>query len=779
MGRMTNSLWKRTLAVFLSALLICACAPVGAWTGTRHFSGLTFSASASETGANGSASLVMDPPDLTQVTAVNGNYSLAFSGTITTPENMQLDSFGLVLTNQRGGDCTADTLVIGGKVNGVNVAKLAGQSLTDEGRCLILVNSVKPGQTRTGRLYAIVRLADNSTQTVYSDTWSEMRTPCADNAYAAPVWTWADDHSSATASFVCAVCGDEVAVTDASPVVNEITGADCENDRVVTYTASAGFFDGNIYTDTTDEISVAGTAHHSWADQAEYIDEDTHGVYCAACGIVDPSSVEAHDFSVVVSEVPATEDMPGVRTVACAVCGYEKDEEIPPLSHVHTYGDPVWEWLDDYHDGSVTFTCTECGEEEFMYVDSIDWEILSQADCTTDEVANCIARVWFNGTEYTDVLESVVITPAYGHSYATPTWVWAAGRESARMTVVCDVCSYQQTVTDEAPAQIVVTPASCTTDARICYRATVTVDGTDYSTDSPTVTLPDSALGHDYDAVVTEPTCTAGGYTTCACSRCGDSYTKDETSALGHEWSDWTVTKKPSFDEEGQEERVCARCGGTEDRTLAVLAPDAFAVCAADAVVGCGAGRLVKVNIDLTHNPGIIAARLHIGYDAQQLKLIKVENGTVFADAVYLPGGTLTDVPYTVLWSDAEARTDNTANGTLVTLTFAVQPTATVGDTAVTVTVDDGSTFNTAMQLVNLHSINGTVSVVDCLSGDADNDGSVDLADIVSLARYIAGGWDVTIHEINADVNGDGVLNLKDVVLIRRFLAGGWDVVLI
>ena len=39
---------------------------------------------------------------------------------------------------------------------------------------------------------------------------------------------------------------------------------------------------------------------------------------------------------------------------------------------------------------------------------------------------------------------------------------------------------------------------------------------------------------HDYVPVVTEPTCTTGGYTTYTCTLCGDTYTANETKALGH-----------------------------------------------------------------------------------------------------------------------------------------------------------------------------------------------------------------------------------------------------
>lgn len=42
------------------------------------------------------------------------------------------------------------------------------------------------------------------------------------------------------------------------------------------------------------------------------------------------------------------------------------------------------------------------------------------------------------------------------------------------------------------------------------------------------------ATGHHYDATVTDPTCTAGGFTVYKCSACGDTYTADETAARGH-----------------------------------------------------------------------------------------------------------------------------------------------------------------------------------------------------------------------------------------------------
>jgi len=63
---------------------------------------------------------------------------------------------------------------------------------------------------------------------------------------------------------------------------------------------------------------------------------------------------------------------------------------------------------------------------------------------------------------------------------------------------------------------------------------------------------------HSYTAVVTEPTCTEGGYTTYTCS-CGDSYVADETAPLGH-----TEEIIPGKD------ATCTETGLTEGKKCAV-----------------------------------------------------------------------------------------------------------------------------------------------------------------------------------------------------------------
>ena len=68
------------------------------------------------------------------------------------------------------------------------------------------------------------------------------------------------------------------------------------------------------------------------------------------------------------------------------------------------------------------------------------------------------------------------------------------------------------------------------------------------------------------------PACTKEGYTLFSCS-CGAYYTDRHTPATGHFWSEWTVTREPTVDEEGESARSCFNCAETEVQVLAKLDP--------------------------------------------------------------------------------------------------------------------------------------------------------------------------------------------------------------
>ena len=80
-------------------------------------------------------------------------------------------------------------------------------------------------------------------------------------------------------------------------------------------------------------------------------------------------------------------------------------------------------------------------------------------------------------------------------------------------------------------------------------------------------TIPVDPAAHDFKVTVTEPTCTEGGYTTHACTRCRYGYTDNETEALGHVYG---IRVTPATCTEGGITTCrCVRCGDsfTKDPT--------------------------------------------------------------------------------------------------------------------------------------------------------------------------------------------------------------------
>ena len=77
------------------------------------------------------------------------------------------------------------------------------------------------------------------------------------------------------------------------------------------------------------------------------------------------------------------------------------------------------------------------------------------------------------------------------------------------------------------------------------------------------------AIGHNYEAVETAPTCGEAGYTTYTCANCGDSYREAGEPATGeHLFGDWTVVTAPSCSVGGMRIRYCV-CGLAQNEVMA------------------------------------------------------------------------------------------------------------------------------------------------------------------------------------------------------------------
>ena len=108
-----------------------------------------------------------------------------------------------------------------------------------------------------------------------------------------------------------------------------------------------------------------------------------------------------------------------------------------------------------------------------------------------------------------------------------------------------------------------VTKPTCTTGGYTLYTCAC---GHSYTEDAT------SATGHTYTSQVVAPTCEAQGYTIHKCA-CGNTYTDGITAATGHHWGEWETVKEPTDTEDGLQERTCGNCGAKEQKALAGREP--------------------------------------------------------------------------------------------------------------------------------------------------------------------------------------------------------------
>ena len=125
--------------------------------------------------------------------------------------------------------------------------------------------------------------------------------------YNDPTWTWAEDGSSATATFAAKDKADETeSLTDSAPTKAVKTPATCTEAGVDTYTATV----------TADFATVSGTKTFTNSKDI-------------------PSAALGHSWGDWETVTPATETTEGLEKRECSRCDASETRAIPVLSHVH------------------------------------------------------------------------------------------------------------------------------------------------------------------------------------------------------------------------------------------------------------------------------------------------------------------------------------------------------------------------------------------------------------------------------------------------------------
>ena len=134
---------------------------------------------------------------------------------------------------------------------------------------------------RGRELYGVVTTDPNTTGTeilitVFPDTHT--------HTYGAPVWSWSNDHSTATAVFTC-TAGDST-ISAAAQVSTETTPATCTEAGSKKYTATVQFGGKTYTTEYTEQTAASGhqSVHHAEAEATEKKAGNIEYWYCPVCG---------------------------------------------------------------------------------------------------------------------------------------------------------------------------------------------------------------------------------------------------------------------------------------------------------------------------------------------------------------------------------------------------------------------------------------------------------------------------------------------------------------
>ena len=405
---------------------------------------------------------------------------------------------------------------------------------------------------------------------------------------------------------------------------SEVTAPTCTERGYTTYTCQR---DGCGHT-YVDQGSYVGALGHNYEEEVTAPTCTEQGYTTYTCTRCDDSytgnmvAANGHDYTDVVTDPTCTEK--GFTTRTCSVCSHSYvGAEVPAKGHTAKVENEVPATCTA--DGLLAYWhCADCGtyfsaysETEKVEIEDFDaWQkntvengggklpmlehdfdagVVTKPTCETDgyttytcqrtgcKYSYTADKVSATGHKYTAVVTDPTCTAdgytTYtcqndncGHSY-TDNVVKATGHDWGEWAVVegqaptcaaaglerrdCSKCDHYETNVLAATGhnyESVVTNPTCTETGHTTH--TCSKCGSKYTTD---VT---DAIGHTYKSSVTAPTCTADGYTTYTCQRdgCGHTYVDQGSyvEALGHNYEG--VVTEPTCTDQGYTTYTCTRC---------------------------------------------------------------------------------------------------------------------------------------------------------------------------------------------------------------------------
>ena len=169
-------------------------------------------------------------------------------------------------------------------------------------------------------------------------------------------------------------------------------------------------------------------------------------------------------------------------------CFYSKEND-----HLHRYGDPTYEWSDDYTTCTATRTCQDdASHTETATATRVMAEQTQAPTCT--EKGETTYKATFSVDWAEEQAKTVMDIPALGHNWGETVYTWSEDNTTCTATRVCkNDDEYSEAVTVTVTSEPTKAP-TCTEKGETTYTATFNV----YWAEMQTKTVVIDATGHNW-----------------------------------------------------------------------------------------------------------------------------------------------------------------------------------------------------------------------------------------------------------------------------------------
>ncbi len=189
--------------------------------------------------------------------------------------------------------------------------------------------------------------------------------------------------------------------------------------------------------------------------------------------------------------------------------------------------------------------------------------------------------------------------------------------------------------------------------------------------------------------------------------------------------------------------------------------------------VGKAVGRLgetVTLPVIMTNNSGIAGFKNEITFNASNLKFVSAEIAEGFTDGTFIINDEkASEGKLSFVWYGSK---DVAKNGVVYNLTFEILETAADGISGVEISFAKNDIGNISGENVSFGAVNGSVDIRSYWLGDLNGDRLCRVADLLSLAQYVAGKqMNLSAKQLlSADVNEDTIIDIHDVIMLQQWI---------